>query len=166
MEPLTFDLIGADGRAHHYEVLPHNTEEGLPIVGRLMQAGIPAVVAAVGAFLGGGVELKTLGALAGPATTPEEKAAKARALLEIVGSLDLDAVLSKSAPLGDKLAAAIPQLDIARLGPELMRRATRDGAQLANPAEFNKAYKANYWELIAACQKVIAFNRFLPRLGS
>jgi hypothetical protein len=155
MEPLVFDLIGADGRAHTYEVLPHNTEEGLPIVGKLMQAGIPALAALVGGAAGqGGAGLMAqLAALRSGATPAAE------GIATLIGGMDLPG-------LGDKLAAAIPQLDIARLGPELMRRTTRDGAQLANPAEFNKAFKANYWELIAACQKVIAHNRFLPRLGS
>jgi len=155
MEPLTFDLIGADGRAHHYEVLPHNTEEGLPIVGRLMQAGIPALAALIGGAAGQG----GAGLLAQIASIRSGATPAADGIAALIGGMDVPG-------LGDKLAAAIPQLDIARLGPELMRRATRDGAQLANPAEFNKAYKANYWELIAACQKVIAFNRFLPRLGS
>jgi len=155
MEPLTFDLIGADGRAHHYEVLPHNTEEGLPIVGRLMQAGIPALAALIGGAAGQG----GAGLLAQIASIRSGATPAADGIAALIGGMDVPG-------LGDKLAAAIPQLDIASLGPELMRRATRDGAQLANPAEFNKAYKANYWELIAACQKVIAFNRFLPRLGS
>lgn len=155
MEPLTFDLIGADGRAHHYEVIPHNTEEGLPIVGRLMQAGIPALAALIGGAAGHG----GAGLLAQIASIRSGATPAADGIAALIGGMDVPG-------LGDKLAAAIPQLDIARLGPELMRRATRDGAQLANPAEFNKAYKANYWELIAACQKVIAFNRFLPRLGS
>lgn len=155
MEPLTFDLIGADGRAHTYEVTPHNTEEGLPIVGRLMQAGIPAVAALIGGAAGqGGAGLLSQIAALRSGVTPA-----ADGIAALIGSLDVPG-------LGDKIAQAIPQLDIARLGPELMRRATRDGAQLANPAEFNKAFRANYWELIAACQKVIAFNRFLPRLGS
>lgn len=155
MEPLVFDLIGADGRAHTYEVLPHDTDAGLPIVGKLMQAGIPALAALVGGAAGNGGPglLAQLAALRSGATPPAE------GIAAVISGMDLGG-------LGDKLAAAIPQLDIARLGPELMRRATRDGARLDNPAEFNKAFKANYWELIAACQKVIAFNRFLPRLGS
>lgn len=160
MEPLVFDLIGADGRAHTYEVLPHDTDAGLPIVGKLMQAGIPALAALVGGAAGqGGAGLMAQLAALRSGTTPA-----AEGIATLIGGMDLPG-------LGDKLALAIPQLDIARLGPELMRRASRTDAdgvakRLDSPVEFNKAYKANYWELIAACQKVIAFNRFLPRLGS
>ncbi len=160
MEPLVFDLIGADGRAHTYEVLPHDTDAGLPIVGKLMAAGIPALATAIG----GAAQNGGAGILAQIAAVRSGATPAAEGIVALLGSVDF-------AGLGDKLALAIPQLDIARLGPELMRRASRTDAdgvakRLDSPVEFNKAYKANYWELIAACQKVIAFNRFLPRLGS
>lgn len=145
MDAHTFTLCDGDGVEHTYEVLPHNTDEGLPIVGRLMQAGLPGLAAA----LGSGVLPTLLAARSGAKVDPAA----------LLAGIDVGA-------LGEKLGAAIPQLDLARLGPELMKRTTRDGAPLANPAEFNKAFRANYWELISACRAVIELNRFLPRLGS
>ncbi len=159
IEPLRFTLTDGDGASHDYEVLPHNTDQGLAIVGRLMQAGIPALASAIGSAMAGGPAgvLGQIAALRAGGGTPD-------GLQALLASVDF-------AGLGDKLALAIPQLDIARLGPELMRHTMRTNAdgklvKLDSPVEFNLAYKANYWELIAACQKVIAHNRFLPRLGS
>lgn len=146
----TFQLKDADGNEHTYVCVAHNVDEGLVIVDRLLAAGLPALAAAVDGML------RTAGGGAAVAALAQGGSLQAGAVLD---GLDV-------ASIGQKLAAALPAFPLAEMAPRLLSRCDRDGKQLGNPANFNAAFRGNYAEMLAACWKVAAVNRFFPRLGT
>lgn len=154
-----FDLIDADGNSHHYVVNLHPGMEGFRIVARLAELGAEPIarLASQAMAAEGVLDALQLAVRGDPA---------ANAKLSAVSSkLDFGAAAKELRPL----LADSPDLVM-----RILAHTQRDRALPGQPSSmvafkgkdgqtwFDAAYAGNYGEMLAACWKVVALNRFFP----
>lgn len=162
--PIDFTLQDAHGQPHRYLLTLHGGLAGRRIVFRL----ISLLGASAGELIGSLLKAEPVAAALGKlvAVGPERRdAVVAGALAELLDG-DLGALLGslRTGDAGSRLAAAASELaaEDDRLVDELVRYAVRDDRPLSNPAEFDRAFRGNYVELLALLWRVVSENRFFP----
>ena len=148
MEPSRFQLVDSEGQTHEYLLTKHLASDGTRVALRIMSlvSGpiAEALVALVGSdgalqrFADEGIESISIDAL-GEAMSG-------------VSMGDLAAQLAKT--LGDPATSKLMTTD-------LMRYVIRDGKNLSNKTEYDRAFTGNYLELFKLCMEVIKANGFL-----
>lgn len=68
--------------------------------------------------------------------------------------------------VGRDIANALRTEDMVGLRKAVLKHTTRGGDSLADPVNFNKAYQANYTELLHAVWEVLRVNNLFPQLGT
>lgn len=151
----TFELTGADGNVHQYELTPHTADEGLIIVYRLMGLGAEPVGRLVQGVLESG---EVIGKIGDAFNEGGSAAVMSLDWTDLAKALDVSG-LGKA--LGEVLATgAAPELT-----REILKHARRDGQALNTTVGFGAAYRQNYAEMLAAVWRVITINRFLALPG-
>lgn len=141
MDPATFQLEGADGQLHDYEVTPHMTSEGTNLMLRVM------------------------------ATAAEPLSRLASAYLETKDEVSLDDDLSDAlatldlSQIGSDVKAALLGLD-SEILREFFARTRRDGESLTKVTAYDEAYQGNWAEWMQALKEIIRINGFIPFLSS
>lgn len=146
MNPIELHLADARGTSHEYLITPHKGTEGVKLCRRVLgMAGAP-----IGRLMSG-----SLGDIVD-------------AVQEGELSLDSDAGELVALLEGVDVAQIVQdlQLAIGEAGDDLFfrslfRHTHRDGKLLADPANFDAAFQANYLELFKAAWEVIRVNGFL-----
>jgi hypothetical protein len=147
----SFQLTDAQGKSHNYVVVEHPAGEGMEIMYQLLSLGSPTVLGLVGAALNSTDLLGAVGrALRGGDSGIADKAALGRQL----AGLDL-------ASVGIEVGKALGAGTAPSLTRQVLSRVHRDTHKL-DPATFDRAFQANYWELLQLLWRVIAINRFFP----
>lgn len=158
MDPLagtgahTFQLTDAQGQTHDYLVTEHPAGEGVEIFYQLMGLGAPTLTGLLGAAL---KAEDLLGALFDALTSSDETARQLDTsdLAKLLGDLNLEQV-------GQEIGRALGTGKAPALTRALLKHTHRDGQPLAKV--FDRAYQANYWELMQLIWKVCQVNRFFP----
>ena len=143
---LIFHLNDADGDQHEYLVTPHNGDDGLSVVLRLMSVGIEPLARALEGALR---ELMNQGGVS---------------TLRDIAALDLSS-LAGSLAIADAahdLSTILSRPDSADVIKSLLKHTTRDKRPLRTPTNFAEAYARNYVELLGVVWRVVQHNRFLP----
>lgn len=139
-----FELNDHDGKTHKYLVTLHGTEEGERILWQLITLGGEPLGAlcqgAAGKLIAEGGSLGDV--LDGGAA-------------EMLAEIDF-------AGLGRQVSNAVARSNMPALTKAIFKFAHRDGKPLRDPAVYNAAYRANYWELLQAQWEIVRANRFLP----
>jgi len=148
-----FSLKDDSGAAHQYEVIPHGAGAGWPLALK--------VLSILGPMVG-----KSMTGL----TLDLDKVVKAAADIqqgagEMFGGSSFN--LGTLGYAAGELATAL--LADPHLVGQLFEHTQRDGQDLTNPAVFDTAYQANYFELMQALGKVVVLNFgpfLLKKLGN
>jgi hypothetical protein len=67
---------------------------------------------------------------------------------------------------GRDIAQALKGNNMPKFRADVLKHTTRDGHALADPVQFNKAYQANYGEILKAMREVLRVNRLFPQLDT
>lgn len=171
------DTVTRQIAGHTYSIIPLDPTKGRRIMFRILALLGPGAGTVIESLLGA-QELTGAVLAALLAKTPEERAdakreiaeapipaglaTEGRKLREALLELDVPAALAslRLGGIGGDLAAAARRLAIEDddLVSELIATASRDGLPLANPVHYAQAFRANYWELIAALGAILDAN--------
>jgi hypothetical protein len=146
MDPITFDLVDANGVPHRYTVVLHPADAGAGVSMALLGLGLEPLARAAGALFDEGGLAIAVNAL-------RDEGDKTRAT-ELLGKLDLPGVAAALGP-------ALGRPSTLALLRSVLAYTHRDGAKLDGIA-FSTAYQGNYAEMYRAVWEVAARNRFLP----
>lgn len=141
MDPITFQLPDADGRLHDYEVTPHMTTEGTPLMLSVLSTASEPISRLVAAYM------KT-----------QDTVSFEDDLGDILGRLDLSKI-------GTDLKATLAGLD-ADVLKKFFAHTRRDGKALHLITEYDKAYQGNWGEWMSALKEIVQANGFVPFLST
>lgn len=148
-----FELTDAAGVAHAYLVTEHPGGEGMELMYALLGLGAPTVLGLAGAALKAEDLLRAvIGALRGEGEGESQESDWSE-LAGLVAGIDFGTV-------GLELGKALGSGQAPALTKKLVSRVYRDGKPLATV--FDRAYQANYIELLQLVWRVCAINRFFP----
>jgi hypothetical protein len=147
----TFTLTDADGLQHVYEVTLHPTDTGTEILWALVANGAEPFARLADSALKAPGALESIAAAFGGDEDTKQSA------LSLLAGADFKGI-------GTDAKASVQALDMPRLQHKLLHHVTRDGLPLRVPANFDRAYRGNYWEMVFALWEVVRYNRFLPAL--
>ncbi len=163
--PIDFELEDAHGQPHRYLLTLHGALAGRRIVFRLLALLGPSAGELLGSLLKAEPVAAALKQLAATGTKEKRDAVAAGALADLLDG-DLSALLGslRAGDAAQRLAGAAAELaaEDDRLVDELVMYAVRDDRKLSVAAEFDRAFRGNYVELLALLWRVVSENRFFP----
>lgn len=138
MDPVQFQLEGADGQLHDYEVTPHKTSEGTELMLRVLALAAEPLGRLLDASL-----------KRGDISMDDD-------LGETLRGLDLSQI-------GGDVKAALLSLDAETL-KQFFSRVKRDDKVLRLGTAYDDAYQGNWTEWVQALKEIVQANGFVPFL--
>lgn len=160
-----FTIKGADGEDHVYECMAHPPDEGLDIIWILISlGGEPLARLAQSAMASvadeAGKETEDL-----MEEDEDGNAVATTSMAKILAGLeDFDLETLDLSGAAKDLTSSIMSLPMTSLVKKMLKHCTRDGKSLEKKSEYDRAYTANYMELMTAVWRVVAANNFLPQV--